>query len=88
MARLNRAEEIEADLLHQMLSVVTKVFRRHDGQNILSRESSNTDLGGLIGVGRPVFAVQTDDVDMVCEVIGDVRDVLDSWPSDAMQPYF
>jgi hypothetical protein len=35
-----------------------------------------------------VFAVQTDDVDMVCEVIGDVRDVLDSWPSDAMQPYF
>lgn len=87
MARLNRTKEIEADLLHEMLSVVTKVFCRHDGQNILSRESSNTDLGGLIGVGRPVFAVQTDDVDMVCEVIGDARDVLDARPSDAMQPY-
>jgi hypothetical protein len=88
VTRLDRAEEIEADLLHQMLSVVTEVFRRHDGQNVLTRESSNTDLGGLISIGRPVFAVQTDDGDMVCEVIGDVRYVLDARPSDTMQPYF
>ena len=68
--------------------MITEVSSGHDGQYVLTTEGSDPDLGGLVGIVRPVLTVNTDDDDMVGEVLGDVGDLLDAPASDAVLPHF
>ena len=68
--------------------MITEVSSGHDGQYILTTEGSDTDLGGLVGIVRPVLTVNTDDDDMVSEVVSLVGDVLDASAADAVLPHF
>jgi len=68
--------------------MITEVSSGHNGQYILTTEGSDADLGGLVGIVRPVLTVNTDDNDMVGEVVGLVGDVLDAPAADAVLPHF
>jgi len=68
--------------------VITEVSSGHDRQYILTTEGGDADLGGLVGIVRPVLTVNADDDGMVGEVLGDVGDVLDAPASDTVLPYF